>query len=201
MKKKKLIAASLIAGAALTLGSLSVASAHDNGGAGRGDKLASILNGLVTKGTLNQAQVDAITKAVTDARTAGDAEREANRAAHIKVITDTLGITADALKARLDAGDSLATIAGAKKDALITAMVAFETKEIDAKLAAGDITADQATKMKANLKDRVTAQVERVPGTEMGPEGMGPKGVGPKGMGPKGMGPKGERGHDRGPRR
>ena len=66
--KKKLVAASVLATAALTLGSLNVASAHDHRGADRGDKLASILGGLVTKGTLTQTQADAITKAIADAR-------------------------------------------------------------------------------------------------------------------------------------
>ena len=198
--KKKLIAASVLASAALTLGTLSVANADDRGGLSRSDKLSTILGGLVTKGTLTQAQVDAITKAIADARTAVEADRAENRAAHVKVITDTLGITAAELKTRLDAGDSLATIAGAKKDALIKAMVAFKTTEIDAKVAAGDLTSAQATKIKAGLTDRVTALVERTPGMDKG-MGKGPRGMGPMGKGPKDMGPRGDRGSDRGPRR
>jgi len=106
-----------------------------------------------------------------------DAFRDAQRAAHLKVITDTLGIDAATLKSRLDAGDSLATIAGAKKDALITALVAFENKQIDDAVAAGKLTAAQATTMKSKVKDGVTAMVERTPGK--GPKGFG----GP--MGPK----------------
>lgn len=199
MKKRKIVAASVIAGAALALGSLSAASAHDRGGA-KGDGLSGILGGLVTKGTLTQTQVDAITKAIDEARTAREANRDADRAAHVKVVTDTLGITEADLKARLAAGDSLATIAGAKKDALIAALVAFETKQIDAAVAAGKLTAAQATNVKANLKDRVTAHVEDLRG--MGPKGKGPRGMGPEGMGPEGMGHKGmgPRG-DKGPRR
>ena len=120
MKKSKLIAASVVAGAALTLGSVTGAIAHDGKG-DRGAGLTKILGGLVTKGTLTQAQVNAITKAMEDARAAGKAAHDAMRAAHIKVITDTLGITEADLTARMKAGDSLATIAGAKKDALIAA--------------------------------------------------------------------------------
>lgn len=169
MKKSKLIAASVVAGAALTLGSVTGAIAHDNKG-DRGAGLTKILGGLVTKGTLTQAQVDAIAKAMEDARAAGKAAHDAMRAAHIKVITDTLGITEADLTARMKAGDTLATIAGTKKDALIAALVAFHTKQIDDAVAAGKLTADQATKMKANLKDRVTAGVERLKGPR---EGMG----------------------------
>jgi hypothetical protein len=92
----------------------------------------------------------------------------------------------------MDAGESLATIAGAKKAALITALVAFETKEIDARVTAGTLTAAQATTMKANLTDHVTKKIESV---------GGPKGFGPKGdKGPKGMGHKDGKGKGKGPR-
>ncbi len=188
MNKKKLIAVSALAGVAITLGSAGLASAHGPMG-GKGGGLTTVLSGLVSKGTLTQAQVDAINKALQDARAAGDAARAAERAAFTKVITDTLGITEATLTSRLQAGDSLATIAGAKKDALITALVALETKEIDAAVAAGKITSAQATTMKANLKDRVTARVEnaRGMGRGMDHDGPGHDGKG-KGMGHGGMG-------------
>ena len=51
------------------------------------------------------------------------------------------------------------TIAGANKDELIAALVAFKTKEINDAQAAGKITADQATKMKANLTTRITENI------------------------------------------
>lgn len=184
MNKKKLIAASAIAGVALTLGTGGVAFA-DHGKGPKGAGFGNILNGLVANKTLTQAQVDAIQKAIADDRAARDAERSADRAAHIKVITDTLGITEATLTSRLQAGDSLATIAGAKKDALIAALVAFETKEIDADVASGKLTADQATQIKAGLKDRVTAHVENTRGPGMGKGGKG-MGMG-KGM-DRGMG-------------
>jgi hypothetical protein len=167
MKKSKLMAASVIAGAALTLGSVTGAVAHDRKG-DRGAGLTKILGGLVAKGILTQAQVDAVTKAMEDLRAAGKAAHDAMRAAHIKVITDTLGITEADLTARMKAGETLATIAGAKKDALIAALVAFHTKQIDEAVTAGKMTADQATKLKANLKDRVTAGVERLKGPGKG---------------------------------
>ena len=127
--KKKLVAASIAAGLVLSVGGVTAASAHDRMG-DKGQGLTSVLSGLVSKGTLTQTQVDAINKALEDARGKMDAFRDAQRAAHLKVITDTLGIDAAALKTRLDAGDSLATIAGAKKDALITALVAFENSRL-----------------------------------------------------------------------
>jgi polyhydroxyalkanoate synthesis regulator phasin len=176
--KKKLIAASVVAGLALTLGGVAGASAHDRMGE-KGQGLSSILTGLVSKGTLTQTQVDAITKALTDARGAAKAAHDAARAEHIKVITDALGIDEATLKSRVEAGESLATIAGAKKDALITALVAYETKKIDAAVTAGKLTAAQATAMKANLSAHVTAKVEATKGMGKGPKGhFGPKGKG-----------------------
>ena len=171
--KKKLIAASLVAGLALTLGGVAGASAHDKGMGGKGQGLATILEGLKTKGTLTQAQIDAINQAFNEKRSAAQAAHDARHAEHLKVITDVLGIDAATLKSRLQAGESLATIAGSKKDALIAAMVAFKTKEIDSAVTAGKLTAAQATTMKANLKDRVTAHVEATKGMGKGPKGHG----------------------------
>ena len=96
------------------------------------------------------------------------------------IITSTLGIDATTLRNRIQAGETLAAIAGAKKDALIAAIVAFETKEIDAKVTAGKITAAQATTLKANLTARVTDMVNSVKGPGMGKRGgmHGDKGKG-----------------------
>jgi polyhydroxyalkanoate synthesis regulator phasin len=168
--KKRLVAVIATTAIALTVSVGSVASA-DNG-KGR-EKLGSALSGLVAKGTITQAQADAINKSLADARTAGKVVLDKNHAAKLAVITSTLGITEEALKTRMKAGDSLATIAGAKKDALIAALVAFKTKEINDAQTAGKLTADQATKMKANLTTRVTERVNN-PRPPRGPHG--PKG-------------------------
>ena len=205
MNKKKIWAATALSGVAISLGTAGVASAHGFGG-GKGKGLSTVLSGLVSKGTLTQSQVDAINKGLDDLRASAQADRDAKRAADIKVITDTLGITAADLQTRLQAGDSLATIAGAKKDALIAAIVAAKTKDIDAAVTAGKLTAAQATTMKANLKDHVTKMVEATPGKgpRMDGDNDGDMGMGPN-MGPKmgangvpnlGMG-QGFRGHGR----
>lgn len=156
-------------------------------GQGRGPEaqLATVLSGLVTKGTITQAQADAITSAVTAAHAAEDANRPvpADRAAKEAVITSVLGIDAATLKSRLQAGETLATIAGAKKQALIDALVAEETKRIDAAVTAGKLTAAQATTRKADLVAHVTSEVE----TARGVKGMGGKGGrhgGPMGTAP-----------------
>ena len=137
-------------------------------------QLATVLSGLVSKGTITQVQADAISSAITSAYATAQANRPvpADRAAKDAAITSVLGIDAATLKTRLQAGDSLATIAGTKKQALIDALVADETKRIDAAVTAGKLTAAQATTMKSGLVAHVTAEVESV----RGPMGMGGKG-------------------------
>lgn len=154
--KKKFVAVIATTAIALSISATSVASADNGKGK---ERLGSTLSGLVAKGTITQSQADAITNALADARAANKVVMDKNHAAKLAVITSTLGITEEALKTRMKAGDSLATIAGANKDALIAALVASKTKEINDALAAGKITADQATKMKANLTTRVTEMV------------------------------------------
>jgi hypothetical protein len=188
MSSKKRVAAIAITIAALTAGSVGVASAHD--AAGKGAAKTTILAELVKAGTITQAQADAISKKFDDFKATKDANKAANQAAREAhraeveaLVASTIGIDAATIKSRLAAGETLAAIAGTKKAALISALVALETKEIDARVTAGKLTAAQATTLKAGLTDHVTKMVESV----KGPKGMGPhsdKGhKGGKGMG------------------
>ena len=136
--------------------------------------LISVLAVLVTKGTITQSQSDSITAAVSAARIAADAAKDAakvleraskalendgNHSAREALIALTLGIDDKVLHSRSKAGESLATIAGVKKDALIAALVLNQTKRIDAFLAAGKITVARAITLKAGLVVLVTAEV------------------------------------------
>jgi polyhydroxyalkanoate synthesis regulator phasin len=207
MAKKKVIAV-VVTTLALTAGSIGVAGAASKAshkvsvtksstriagqvGVGPEQALATILKDLVTKGTLTQVQADAVTAAVTAAKAAHDTNRPmggkggrlgADRAAMEALVSSTIGVDTATIKSRLQAGESLAQIAGAKKDALIAALVADHTKRIDAAVTAGKLAAAQATEMKANLVAHVTEEVNEV-------GGKGPKGG------------RGERDHDqRGPK-
>ena len=212
MSSKKKIVAVVLTTAALSVGSVGVATATQGKSASvrtsiskttvnaianpmagqmmdrRETALKSILAGLVTKGTITQAQSDAITAAVTAARDAHHADRDsesaansARRAAHEALIATTIGIDAATIKTRLAAGETLGAIAGAKKSALITALVAEATKNIDAAVTAGKMTAAQATTLKSGLTARITAQIDSVRGA-MGPGNGGP-GMGGRGHG------------------
>jgi len=214
MSSKKKVIAVAITTVALTVGSIGIGQAasktkvvstkitrsSSNGianpmgkGEGRAADLAATLSALVAKGTITQAQADAITAAAAAAetakRTAMDAGRTSNnaeRAALEALVSKTIGVDSATIRTRLAAGESLGAIAGAKKAELIAVLVADETKRIDAAVTAGKLTAAQATTLKAGLTAHVTAEVDQV-GGKRGP-GMG-------GPGKDGKGGKDGRGH------
>ena len=176
LNKKKLAAIAMIG--ALSIGSASGAFADEGHTPGVPPQVESVLSQLVTKGTINQGQSDAIVaalKAAAPMKVAGAKGMKMgkggpmvgfgkNSAAREAVITSTLGITTADIKAARQAGKSLATLAGDKKDALINALVNYDTTQIDAAVTAGTLTASQATNLKANLKNHVTKEVESVRG-------------------------------------
>jgi hypothetical protein len=196
MSTKKRVAAVLITTVAISAGTVGIASADAKSKTNRvsvassamkgprGLDLAAMLSALVAKGTITQAQADAVLAAANAAKAAADAMRPAkpDHAARLALIATTIGVDAAAIQTRLAAGETLAAIAGAKKDALIAALVADETKRIDAAVAAGKLTAAQATAMKANITAHVTAEVNSVRpmGGKLGHKG-GKGGHGPKG--------------------
>ena len=207
MSSKKTVIAVAITTVALTIGSVGISQAASktkvvstkitrssaNGianpmakGGGHAADLAATLSALVAKGTITQAQADAITAAATAAETAkraahdaDHAARDADRVALEALISKTIGVDSATVRTRLAAGESLGAIAGAKKAELISVLVADHTKRIDAGVTAGKLTAAQATTLKAGLTAHVTAEVDQV-GGKRGP-GMGGKGKGGKG--------------------
>lgn len=183
MSTKRRIATIVITTVALTAGTVGVSTAATkstrvsitnpsaNAVKGpRGIDLAATLSALVTKGTITQAQADAITAAADAARAAVQALKpaklekptKAEKDARLALISTTIGVDTATIKSRLAAGETLATIAGAKKDALIAALVAAETTRIDAAVTAGKITAAQATTLKGRLLAHITEDVSEV---------------------------------------
>ena len=168
------------------------------------DPDAAVLAKLVTAGTITQAQSTAILAALEAAHAArpsigGGAgapgnggpgqgglgrggfggPRGFNLGEDLTVVTSTLGITSAQLQTDLAAGKSLATIAGSKTSALITALVAAETTEINARVTAGKLTQAQATTLISGLNAAVTAVVNATPGKGFGGhDGQGGQGLG-----------------------
>jgi hypothetical protein len=214
MSSKKTVIAVAITTVALTIGSVGISQAASktkvvstkitrssaNGianpmakGGGHAADLAATLSALVAKGTITQAQADAITAAATAAETAkraahdaDHAARDADRVALEALISKTIGVDSATVRTRLAAGESLGAIAGAKKAELISVLVADHTKRIDAAVTAGKLTAAQATTLKAGLTAHVTAEVDQVGGK---------RGPGMDGPGKGGKGEKDRRGH------
>ena len=139
---------------------------HDDdfgkGPRGASDGLIAVLAELVKAGTITQAQSDAISKAMVNAPAAAKAAAEAQKAAHEKLIADTVGLAWADIVTRLNAGETLAAIAGAKKDALVAALVKEATDRITADVAAGRLTEAQATERKTGLTERITADISSV---------------------------------------
>ena len=132
--------------------------------------VASALAALVSKGTITQAQADAIKAALIAAAPLrgnggpgkGIGPMSEDRAALEALVSKTIGVDSATIRTRLAAGESLGAIAGAKKAELISVLVAEASKRIDAAVTAGKLTAAQATTRKADLTAHVTAQVDRV---------------------------------------
>ena len=180
--RKPLMVAGLIA--AISMGSIGVAEASSKSihsvststpSVTQVDPDAAVLAKLVTAGTITQAQSTAILAALQAAHAAnhpqmgngnggpGLGHPGVNIQEDLAVITSTLGITAAQLQTNLAAGQSLATMAGAKTAALITALVAAETTEINARVTSGAITQAQATTLIAGLNAAITTAVNATP--------------------------------------
>ena len=183
----------------------SIATSVDANKKGGAEKLAELLSALVAKGTITQAQADAVLAAQAAAKAAHDAEHDAREAGKsiakpikgelLTLVSTAVGLDTATVVTRVKAGESLAEIAGAKKDALVAALVADHNKRIDAAVTAGTLTAAQATILKANVTAHVTKIVEAKPapmfggrhggkGGERGERGHGGKKGGPMGQGP-----------------
>jgi hypothetical protein len=156
--KKRVIAVSAITALTVSLATATGAAADDKFRDGKG--------------------ISNISKAMQDARGAGKAAYEAAKAERIKVITDALGIDAATLKAKRKAGQTLAAIAGDKKDAMIAALVAYESKKIDAAVASGKLSAERATALKSKLTAGITAMVNNEAKIGKAFKGFGKKGHG-----------------------
>lgn len=130
----------------------------------KADALKTILDGLVTKGVITQAQEDAILAAVKDARGDDGVIRKVV-AGLLQESASYLGFDQHELRARLP-GTSLGALAekthGKSRAGLIDDLTTFADNAVDKLLADGKITQDQADKAKAAIPDRVTKFVDHV---------------------------------------
>lgn len=128
--------------------------------------LRSVLDDLVAKGTITQAQADAVTSGVKAKAAAVRAERPGRPGrpgsrryalrGTIEVSAKAIGVSTDDLKAALEDGTSIADVATSKNvdpQTVIDALVQASTTRIDAAVKDGKLTAERATALKAKLPD------------------------------------------------
>jgi hypothetical protein len=146
--------------------------------AGKSLAEVAVANGKTRDGliaALSKAASDAIPALVDQKGVAGPGGRPGHvaKSDSLAVASAYLGIPQADLATRVHAGETLAAIAGATagrdRAGLIAALVADANAKVDAALAAGTITAEQATRAKANATDHATRAVD----STRGPGGPG----------------------------
>jgi polyhydroxyalkanoate synthesis regulator phasin len=123
------------------------------------------LSDLVAKGTISQAQADAVLAALKEARPGHPRLRAVVRRHAIEVSADAMGMTPRELRAELQKGQSIAQVAQAKGVDLKTvtdALTAEATTRIAKLVTDGKLTQAQADKLLAALPERITAFVNKV---------------------------------------
>ena len=144
------------------------------------NKLKAILDGLVTKGTISQAQEDAILQAITAAQPTPRPNVPNPKPARptvpnvmsflgdlTKVASEYLGMDAKALLTQLRGGKSVADLAnglsgqGKSAQGLIDTLTKAANDKLDAAVAANKLTADQAAALKPKIAAEITTFVNR----------------------------------------
>ncbi|MEO1065383.1 MAG: hypothetical protein AAFZ07_28535 [Actinomycetota bacterium] len=125
-------------------------------------RLGNFLDGLVEQGVISAEQADAIVEAFSDAREERQAAREERRAEQLAIVTDVLGLDEEALEAAREEGQTLADLAeqqGVSVETLVDALMEPKLDDLDERVAAGELTEEEAAERAAEIEERVTARV------------------------------------------
>ncbi len=134
------------------------------------DRVKDVLDKLVAKGTITQAQEDAILRAFADAAGNKGNDKEGRKVVAavlkdlMKASADYIGLPPGQLRQQL-AGKSLAQVAeanGKTRDGLIAALTTDVNAKIDKLVASNKLTAEHAAKIKATMPDRLAKFVDHV---------------------------------------
>ena len=160
----------------------------------KGDWEKSVLDGLVAKGTITQAQADQVLAALQAARPAhgpggpgpgGPGGHGMGR--DLDGAAQALGVTADELRTALQGGQSLADVAKAKGidvSKVVDSLVAQLKAHLDAEVKSGEHTQAEADQILADAKTRISDFVNgTAPAGGPGWPGGGRHGRGPGGPG------------------
>lgn len=132
------------------------------------------LDELITNGTLNQAQADAVAEALESQLGERGPGRGHHGPGHLETVAEVLGMEVDDLKTALQEGQTIAEVAGENVGAVTDALVAEANERIDQAVADGRLTADEAAEKKADVAEKVEAKVNG--GVGFGGRGFGPRG-------------------------
>ena len=141
--------------------------------------LKEALAGLVTNGTITQAQADKVATTLAEQMPArGPGHGHGPRAGHVtpEATAKILGITVEELRTAMESGKTLAQVAadnGVSKADLISKLVAAAKTQLAADVKAGTITQAQADEIASGLTARITEKVDHVGRGHHGP-GRGP---------------------------
>ncbi len=139
------------------------------------DKMKAILDALVAKGTITQAQEDAILQAFKDAAPPPRPNVKPTRPTGpnpmafmgdlMRAASDYLGLDPKTLLPQLRGGKSLADIAnatgGKNATGLIAALTNAANARVDAAVTAKKLTPEQATELKTKIATEISAFVNR----------------------------------------
>jgi len=135
----------------------------------KGDWAKSVLDGLVLKGTISQAQADEILAALNAARPAhgpggpgGHGGPGHGPGAKLDAAAKVLGMSVDDLRSALEGGKSLATVAkekGIDVAKVVDALVAEFKAHLDQEVASGIHTRAEADQKLADARARIEAFV------------------------------------------
>jgi hypothetical protein len=157
----------------------------------RGDWAKSALDPLVAKGTITQAQEDAVLAALQAAKPdhGGPGHGGPGFGHDLDAAAKALGMASDDLRTALQGGKSLADVAeskGVDPAKVVDALVAELKTHLASEVASGEHTPAQADQILADAKTRIT---DFVNGTApAGGPGFGGPGGGHRGHGPGGPG-------------
>ena len=155
-----------VAGAALAAPAVSYAATGDSAALqSRVTSIKEALAGLVSDGTLTQAQADQVAGTLGEKGPDGVGHPPpggGGRGVHLEALTD-LGITAEEVRAAADARKTLAQLAeeqGVSQDDLVSTLVAAAKERLADAVADGRLTQAEADEKAADLEARITDRLD-----------------------------------------
>ena len=153
----------------------------ESGTTSRLQAIKDALAGLVSDGSITQAQADEVAGALdsSDALRGHGGRGGFGRGLDLDAAATALGMSAEDLRTALQAdGATLASVAeeeGVEEQVLVDALVAAGEERLEQAVTDGRLTRAEADERIADLPDRVAGLVDQEVGAGRGPSGRGPR--------------------------